>query len=85
MKTFRVKVSDIPSVPTGYTQAYREGIKATIKRFKDITCSHQFNDEIIKLESETDLQYQARLRDLCVELMSSNRGWASCFSEFIKT
>lgn len=62
-------------------KAYALGVEHTIKQFNKKITSNWFNDEMVQKEAETAEKYQARLRDLCVELMCSNRGYASCFEK----
>jgi len=61
-------------------KAYELGVKDTINKFNQKITSDWFNNEMIQKEGESPEKYQARLRGMCVELMCSNRGYASCFT-----
>jgi len=67
---------DLQGIPKKY---YELGFNDCVKQFNQKITSRWFNDELIQKDGESAEKYQARLRDLCVELMCSNRGYASCF------
>ena len=82
MKNLKVTVRDFDAykdIDREKSIPYQLGVKETIEKFNQKITSHWFNNELIQKDGETPEKYQARLRDLCVELMCSNRGYASCF------
>lgn len=62
-------------------QFFDMGFNHCLGQFNQKITSDWFNNELNKQETETSEKYEARLRDLCVELMCSNRGFASCLDK----
>jgi hypothetical protein len=60
-------------------QGFRAGIKFAVNAFKKATCPADYAESMKQIPGESDKDYQSRLRNEIVELMCSNRGYASCF------
>lgn len=75
-----VKVRDfIPALDASpeIVAAYNRGIEKTIKAFSILHKSSYYNETIERQEGESTDQYIARLKNNCIELLCSNRGWAA--------
>lgn len=68
----------------GEVIAYKRGINDATATFNDKHTSSYFNSEIERKLGEKDTDYIKRLKNTCVELMCSNRGYASCFEKINK-
>lgn len=82
-----IKESDFdPTTPEfkGQVAAYKRGLFDGAKAFNEKNVSDHFNKEIERKTGESTESYAARLKDTCIELMCSNRGYASCFEKINK-
>lgn len=59
---------------------YQRGVKDTIKKFNTLHTSDYYNQNIEQKQNETTEQYIKRLKGDCIDLLCSNRGYASCFA-----
>lgn len=67
---------DLQGIPLKY---YNMGFDDCIKQFNQKLTGSYYNDNLQQKEGETIEQYTSRLRNDIVELLCSNRGYASCF------
>lgn len=57
------------------------GFEYAIKQFNQKMTGSYYNDNLPQKENETTEQYISRLKNDFIELLCSNRGYASCFTK----